>query len=208
MFNVDLEKWTNNKELISWIQENIKLCTPSNVHLCDGSEEEYNDLCKQMAQENRLVLLDSEKRPGSILFHSHPDDVARVEESTFICSEKKEDAGPTNNWKDPVLMKKHLKELFSGCMKGRTMYVIPYSMGPIGSKYAKIGVEVTDSPYVAVHMHIMTRTGDAVKKQSMDLILSNVYIVLGHLFFQVKKMFLGLVLRLNKNIFHIFLKKI
>jgi phosphoenolpyruvate carboxykinase (GTP) len=160
MQNISLEKWTSNKELISWVQENIKLCTPSNVHLCDGSEEEYNDLCKQMAKENRLVFLDSKKRPGSILFHSHPDDVARVEESTFICSEKKEDAGPTNNWKDPALMKKHLKELFSGCMKGRTMYVIPFSMGPIGSDLSLTGVEITDSAYVVVNMKIMTRMGE------------------------------------------------
>lgn len=142
-----------------WIDEIAALCRPLNVHLCDGSDEEYNKISAEMVAKGTLVPL---KRPGSFWCHSHPDDVARVEECTFICSKKKEDAGPTNNWLDPAEMHQRLHKLFSGCMEGRTMYVIPYCMGPLGSEYSKIGFEITDSPYVVLNMKLMTRMGKKV----------------------------------------------
>src|SRR3990167_6118391 len=154
-----------NPSLIQWIEEITALCSPSKIHLCDGSEEEYNQITSQMVKAGTLVPLDAKKHPGSFWCRSHPDDVARVEENTFICSEKKEDAGPTNNWKSPAEMKKKLIELFGGCMKGRTLYVIPYCMGPLGSPSSRIGVEITDSPYVVLNMRLMTRMGDAALKQ-------------------------------------------
>lgn len=153
------ENWTTNKNLIQWIQKIEGLCLPDHVYLCDGSEKEYDTLSKRAVKEGKMVQLNPALRPNSFYCHSHPEDVARVEESTFICSEKKEDAGPTNNWKEPKEMHEHLNKLFSGCMKGRTMYVIPYSMGPVGSPFSRIGIEISDSAYVVLNMKIMTRMG-------------------------------------------------
>lgn len=158
-FNLPLEKWTNHLSLINWVNEQVDLCKPDFVHLCDGSKEEYEAIARLMTKEGRWQKLNPDLRPNSFLARSDPEDVARVEEQTFICSEKKIDAGPTNNWKDPSEMKKILAGLFQGSMKGRTMYVIPFCMGPFHSDKSYIGVEISDSPYVVINMHLMTRVG-------------------------------------------------
>lgn len=145
-----------------WIDTIAALCRPARVHLCDGTDQEYDQIAAEMVRAGTLVALNEHLRPHSFWCHSHPDDVARVEENTFICSKHKEDAGPTNNWLDPSEMHRKLQTLFSGCMEGRTMYVVPYCMGPLESPFSRFGIEITDSPYVVLNMKIMTRMGSQV----------------------------------------------
>ena len=163
---LNIQKWTNNEVLIEWIIDRIKLLEPDHVHLCDGSTQENEELLNTLVQAGTLIKLNEKLRPNSYLARSEKADVARVEERTFICSESQSDAGPTNNWQDSDKMFTMMTDMFKGSMKGRTMYVVPFCMGPLNSPFSQIGVQITDSAYAVVNMRIMTRMG----KPALDML--------------------------------------
>ncbi|NBO67159.1 MAG: phosphoenolpyruvate carboxykinase (GTP), partial [Acidobacteria bacterium] len=159
---------TTNLHVLTWVQEQVRLCQPDRVVWCDGSEPERDRLQEQAVREGILVRLNPDKHPGSFYHRSNPNDVARVEQLTYLCTPTEEEAGPTNNWAEPRAMYRRLEGLTRGAMKGRTLYVVPYLMGPPGSPLAKVGVELTDSIYVVLNMRIMTRMGDVAWQQLGD----------------------------------------
>src|SRR5690606_35909435 len=162
----------NKPNLAAWVKEIADLCQPASIHWCDGSQQEYDRLCEELVQAGTFTKLNEKLRPGSFLARSGPRDVARVESRTFICRATQEEAGATNNWEEPAAMRERLQGFLKGCMAGRTLYVIPFSMGPLGSDIAQMGVQLTDSPYVVVSMRIMARIGDKV----LNLIDDNKFI--------------------------------
>src|SRR5262245_59423593 len=166
-FSIQKEKWLM-KPIEAWVASVARLTQPAAVRWCDGSAEEYRELVTEMLARGELLALDAASYPDCYLHRSHPSDVARTEKRTFICSARAEDAGPTNNWLDPAQAHAALDGLFAGCMRGRTMYVVPYLMGPTGSPLCQVGIEITDSAYVAASMRIMTRMGQVALRQLGD----------------------------------------
>jgi len=156
---------SDNEHLLKWVDKMAELTKPERIHWVDGSKAEYEALCAEMVEGGTFIKLNQKLWPGCYYARSDASDVARVEDRTFICSLSKDNAGPTNNWVNPFEMRKKMKDLFNGCMRGRTMYVLPYSMGPVGSQFSQLGVQLTDSPYVVVNMRIMARIGTAVLRE-------------------------------------------